>query len=457
MHLGRLTLLASLSLLFACTRFGAVYPSRPGASPGVPVADPIPSRIVAHVSMTGAALRAALEDAVPKTGSGDFTVLKSQRHYTWDRAPLDVSFSQGRIVLDARIHANVALPVGSLDFPMDLHVLAEPVVTTEYKVGLQSTDVKITSSDRRLIVADHVAGVFDTISIQVNAKLKEFGYDLRPTLEEAYARIAKPIELPIGDAKGCAELKVLGVEAGPTVLANGIEKDLAIIVAPSVTLPCGEAGSASTLPPLANVPLVASGPFTVTIPIAARYEEMTRAMSMAFTDGKLHFSTDFPELYLEHPELYESQGQLVLKLHINGPVHKFGIDTVLDGDIFLSGHIAVVDNELRIPDLEPTIETSNFLLSLKAMADGGKIRDQARNALRLDIGERLHSVRSKLSSELTFGGPQGCFKGDVDKIEVTGAYPHGSYTRVYVAVTARAAATMPCAAPPVVEEAARAP
>ena len=452
MHLARAAALVGLSLMIACTRFGAVYPSRPGASPGVPAADPVPSRIVAHVSMSAAALRASLDEVIPKTGTGDFTVLKSQRHYTWDRSPLELSFSQGRIVIDARIHTNVALPVGSLDFPMDLHVLAEPVVTPEYKVSMQSTDVKITSTDRRLIVADHVAGVFETVGAQVNAKLKDFSYDLRPTLEEAYARIAKPIELPIGETKGCAELRVLGVEAGPTILANGIEKDLAIIVAPSVTLPCGGGVTADAkLPPLANVPLVASGPFTVTIPIAARYEELTRAMSMAFTDGKLHFSTEFPELYLENPELYESQGQLVLKLHIAGPVHKFGIDTVLDGDLFLSGHIAVVDNELRIPDLEPTIETSNFLLSLKAMADGAKIRDQARAALRLDIGERLHAVRAKLSSDLTFAAPQGCFKGDVDKIEVTGAYPHGSYARVYVAVTARASATMPCVAPPPAE------
>ncbi len=27
----------------------------------------------------------------------------------------------------------------------------------------------------------------------------------------------------------------------------------------------------------------------------------------------------------------------------------------------MTGHPAVVDNELRVPDLEPTIETSNFL------------------------------------------------------------------------------------------------
>ena len=44
--------------------------------------------------------------------------------------------------------------------------------------------------------------------------------------------MSKPIDLPIGDAHGCATLKVLGIEAGPTVVADGLEKDLALVVAP---------------------------------------------------------------------------------------------------------------------------------------------------------------------------------------------------------------------------------
>jgi hypothetical protein len=434
-------------LLAACSRFGAVYPPRPPATPGLPVADPTPSRIVAHVSVTSAALRAAVDDALPKTGDGTFSLLKSQRRYKWERDAVEIGFQQGRIVIDGHVRANVDMPVGSLDFPLDLHVLAEPVVSTEYKVKLQSAEVKVTSSDRRLKVADHVAGVFETISGQLLAKLKDFSYDLRPLLEEAHARVSRPVELPVGGAKACAELKVLGIEAGPTVIADGLEKDIALIVAPSVTLPCAAGHEPAPLPTLANVSHVQSGPFTVTVPVAARYEELTQALSVAFTDGKYFFSTEYPQLYLENPEIYESQGMLVLKLHIKGPIHKFGIDTDIDGDLFLSGHVSVVDNEVRIPDLEPTIETSNFFLSIKAMMDGQKIRDQARAAMRLDIGDRLQSVRSKLSSELTFGGPQACFKGDLDKIEVTGAHAHGNYLRVYVSVTARAAATLPCPAP----------
>ena len=432
--------------LACCSRFGPVYPPRPAASEGPPLADPEPARLVAHVTVTSAAMRTALDDAAPRTGEGTFPLLGAERRYTWERGGFDVGFSQGRVVLTTKVQARIALPLEKLDVALDLRLEAEPIVSSAYAVRLQSVDVHVTSSDARLAVADRIAGVYGKIADALATKLKDFTYDLRPLLEEAYARVSRPIELPMGEASGCARLKVLEVEAGPTVLADGLEKDFALVVAPSITMPCPdrhEDGSPQ-LPPLSNVASLASGPFTVTIPIAARYDELTRAMTMAFTDGKLFFSAEYPQLYLEKPEIYESQGAVVLRLHMAGPVHKMGIDADLDGDLFLTGHAAVIDNELTVPDLEPTIETRSFLLSLKAMTDGDRIRDQARAALRLDIGERLKDVRDKLGDGLTFGAAKGCFHGDVDRIEVTGVHPHAAYLRVYVAVTARARATFPC-------------
>jgi hypothetical protein len=432
--------------LACCSRFGPVYPPRPAASEGAPLADPEPARLVAHIAVTSAAMRTALDDAAPKTGEGTFPLLAAERRYTWERGGFDVGFSQGRVVLTTKVQARVALPLEKVDVPLDLRIEAEPIVSSAYAVRLQSVDVHVTSSDARLAVADRIAGIYGKIAEAIATKLKDFTYDLRPLLEEAYARVSRPIDLPMGDASACARLKVLEVEAGPTVLADGLEKDLALVVAPSITMPCPDLheDGPPQLPPLSNVAALASGPFTVTIPIAARYDELTRAMTMAFTDGKLFFSAEYPQLYLEKPEIYESQGAIVLRLHMAGPVHKLGIDADLDGDLYLTGHPAVVDNELRVPDLEPTIETRSFLLSLKAMTDGDRIRDQARAALRLDIGPRLKDARDKLGDGLTFGSAKGCFHGDVDRIEVTGVHPHAAYLRVYVAVTARARATFPC-------------
>jgi hypothetical protein len=434
----------------SCSRFGPVYPPRPTPSEGQPIAEPMPARVVAHLAVTSSALRQALDDAAPRTGDGTVRFLGGDRTYTWERGPLDVGFSQGRVVLKTSIAARLVVPLRTLELPLELRIEAEPIVSSEYAVKLQAVDVQVRSSDTGLAMADRVAGIYDRIATPISDRLKDFAFDLRPLLAEAYERVVRPIDLPIGDARGCARLRVLDVEAGPSVLADGIEKDIALVVAPSVTLPCVDApgdDAGAPLPPMSNVATLMPGPFTVTIPIAARYDELTRAMSMAFTDGKLFFSNEYPGLYLEKPEVYESDGQLVLKLHIKGPVHALGIDTDLDGDLYLVGRPTVVDNELAVPDLEPTIETKNFLLSLKAMADGDRIRDQARQALRLDLGARLNDVREKLGGGLTFERTGGCFRGDVDAVEVTGVHPHGAYVRVYVAVTAHARLTMPCATP----------
>jgi hypothetical protein len=421
-----------------------LYPSRPPATPGAPIADPTPSRVVLHATITSAALLRALEENVPKTGEGTFPMLGSERTFTWRRSPIGIRFQQGRIGLDLHVDANADMPVSSLDIPLDFRILAEPVVSSDYVAKLQSLDVQVTSNDRIVKTADTAFDVLTKIKTTVEGKLKDFSYDLYPTIAEAHMRIARPIELPLGDASGCAFLKVLGIEAGPTVLADGVEKDLALVIAPSVTIPCSPPELSSELPRLANVATIQPGPFSVTIPVAARYEELQKAMSLVFTDGKLFFSKEHPKLYLEKPEVYAAKDQLVLKLHIAGPVSKYGIETTLNGDLFLTGHPVVEDNELKIPDLEPTIETSDFLLKLKAAVDGQSMRDQARAALRLDLGERLKAVREKLSTDISFGNGQGCLKAQTHKIEISGVHVHGTYLRVYVTVNASASVYMPC-------------
>jgi len=430
--------------LASCAGLTPVYPSRPPATPGDPIADPTPSRVVVHATIAAAALRRALDDKLPPSGEGSVALMGRDRKYTWQRDPVAVRFDQGRIGVDLHVLVTVDMPVSKMQFPLDLRILAEPVVSHAYVARLQSMQVAVTSSDTRMKLANLAAGALDKIQATIEQQLADFAYDLKPSLSELHQRLDRPIMLPLGEASGCADLQVLSVEAGPTVLADGIEKDLALVVAPSVTLPCTAPDQPAQLPPLANVSTLQGGPFTVLVPIAARYEELARAMALTFTDGKLFFSKEYPALYMEKPEVYAAHDQLVLKLHIAGPVHKFGFDTTIDGDIFFAGHPTVEDNELRVPDLEPTIDTKSLLLKLKAAVDGDAIRDEARAALRLDIGERLRSVRDKLSKDLEFGDGQGCLKADAGKIEVTGVHAHGSYLRVDVKIIARASVYMPC-------------
>ena len=423
---------------------GALYPARPPETPGEAIADPTPSRVVLHTTITAAGLRGAIDESVPKEGEGTFPLLGRDRKFTWRRGPSGVRFGMGRITIDLRVDANADMPVSSLDIPLEFHVTAEPVITSAYVARLQGLEVKVESSARLVKFADTVADVLGKVKQEVEGKLADFSYDLKPLLGEAFQRVARPIDLPLGDAKGCATLKVLGVEAGPTVLADGLEKDLALVIAPSITIPCADPGAAQELPPLANVATLQPGPFSVSVPIAARYDELAKAMGLAFTNGKLFIAKEFPELYLSDPEVYAAKDQIVLKLHLGGPIHKYGIDLDLNGDLFMTGHPVVIDNELRVPDLEPTLETGNFLLKLKAALDGNTIRDQARAALKLDIGERLRSVKDKLSTDLAFGNGQGCVKASADKIEVSGVHVHQNYLRVYVGVVGRASVYVPC-------------
>jgi hypothetical protein len=436
--------LTTTALAAGCAGEGSLYPPRPPSSPSEAIADPSPSRVVMHTTITSAGMIKALEENVPKSGEGTFPMLGKERKFTWRRDAARVRFASGRVQLELHVDANADMPVSSLDIPLDFHIAAEPVITSEYVAKLQSLDVKVDSTGRLVKFADIVADVLGKMKKEIEGKLHDFSYDLRPLLGEAFQRIAKPIDLPLGDAHGCASLKVLGVEAGPTVFADGFEKDLAMVIAPSVTIPCSADQTPAALPPLANVATIQPGPFTVSVPIAAKYDELAKAMGLAFTNGKLFFSKELPELYMDQPEVYASRDQIVLKLHIGGPINKFGINTTLDGDLFMNGHPVVKDNELTVPDLEPTIESSNFLLKLKAAIDGNSIRDQARAALKLDIGERLKSVREKLSTDLGFGNGQGCLKAAADKIEVSGVHVHQAYLRVYVNVTGRASVYMPC-------------
>jgi len=154
----------SLLALACCSRFGPVYPPRPAASEGSPLADPEPARIVAHVAVTSAAMRTALDDAAPKTGEGTFPLLGGARRYTWERGALDVGFSQGRVVLTTKVQARVALPLEKLDVPLDLRIEAEPIVSSTYAIRLQSVEVHVTSSDARLSVADRIAGIYGKIA-----------------------------------------------------------------------------------------------------------------------------------------------------------------------------------------------------------------------------------------------------------------------------------------------------
>src|SRR5262249_29615957 len=94
----------ALAVVTACAGT-AVDPPRHRARPGDAIADPRPTRIVVHATVGSTALRAALEEALPKSGDGTFPMLGSQRKFVWQRDPIGLRFAQGRIAVDLHVVA----------------------------------------------------------------------------------------------------------------------------------------------------------------------------------------------------------------------------------------------------------------------------------------------------------------------------------------------------------------
>ncbi len=437
--------------LGACSE--ALYPPRPAQTPGPALAEPPASRMTMHVSLTAAGLSKLIEATVPQNGEVPFSFL-GQRKLVWKRSPIELTFdgAAGKIGVRGTITGEAQLPATSKSFSLNFSAEAQPVLSSDYLAQLQAPVVTVQSDDRFLRAAEWGGNVLSDLKNDIEKRLRELRIDLRPVLSENYLKLARPFSFKVGEASACVRLGLQSIEAGPTVLAGGIEKDIGIVVAPSVTLPCttelGLAKGAEVLPPLHNVASIPSGPFEVVVPVAATYEELQKAMSQAFTNGKLNFSKDYPELYLEKPEVYASGGQIITKLHLNGFVKK-GFKVHLEGDLFLAGHPQVRDNELGVPDLEPTVQTKNALLKLKTALDADDIKRQARNALRLDIGARLQTVRAKVTKDMVVrqkinGGPEACVHADLGRVEVNDVFAHDSYLRLYVKVAASTSAYLPC-------------
>ncbi|HEY1098433.1 MAG TPA: DUF4403 family protein, partial [Myxococcota bacterium] len=208
------------------------------------------------------------------------------------------------------------------------------------------------------------------------------------------------------------------------------------------------------LPPLANVAGVEGGPFTLTIPVAAGYDELQKAMRLAFPDGKLFFSSDQPALFLTDPEVFSASGDVVVRVRLGGSVTKAGITIDLDGDLYLAGRPAVRDNFLAFPDLKPTLETESALLKAALAFKEQELVDAVKKALRLDLSARLASVKQKLIDSLTMrtvvveGVAPMCTTVEIGRIGIDDIAVHDPYLRATITSTAMLSASLPCAGEP---------
>lgn len=481
-------LLASLGLLTCATprpEAQVLKPPPPASNTGRPISDPPPSRIVIHATIFREALIKKLAEGIPRSGEGHAELLAGQQlRYTWQREPLSLKFDRGRVVVSVPVLGRFSM-LGERELPLTLTIAGEPVITADFKALLQSTEVSVVAS-----------GPVEAVNRSIESKLREllartlegFRVDVRPLLASAFARIARPIEFSVGDQVACAELRVTSLEAAPTVLADGLEKDLGMVVLPSVTLPCtpvdslvasgadggtagaeggpvedggtsapasavlpadaggpaaGTAAAPVAMPLLANVSTLPPGPFKVVIPVAARYEELSMALESSM-GGRLFFSSSHPELYMEQPMVYPSDDTVVIRMRLGGSARVGSFSLPVGGELYFSGHPQVIDNQITVPDLEITPGSVSELVKLKFALDYQSVREQARSALRVDVSERLAAARDKLSTELSFSEDLGCVRAQALRTEVRGIYPHPSFLRIYVEVDAQVGLYLPC-------------
>jgi hypothetical protein len=437
------SLVAVAAALAGCAPIDkAIRPAPPGELPGAPAADPPPSRVVVHATIFREAIAQKLEASLPLSGEGDADVFAGhQIHYSWARKPLELRFDRGRIVLAADGTATARF-LGAREFPLHFEVAGEPVVTAEYRALLQSPEVEV-----------RAAGAVDRINRRVEEKLRalieraaeDFHLDARPLIADLLARVGRPLELPISaDRKECVAFRVVALEAGPTVLADGVERDLAASVLPETVACSGAEGApAAALPLLQNVAALPAGPFRVLVPLGARYEELGEAVDKLLAN-QFHYSKSQPALFVDRPRLFSSGDEIVLQVSIGGTTSGKGRDANVSGELYFAGHPQLAEGKIAVPDLSITAATAEALAKAELDVDQAAVAEQARAAMRIDLAPRLAAIKDRLSKEMSFDNEGGCVRAEVLRAEVTGLQAQASFLRAIAAVDAQAALFLPC-------------
>ena len=87
--------------------------------------------------------------------------------------------------------------------------------------------------------ADFSAGLIGHVEKTLKDKLTTMKVDLRPSFLSLHEKLAAPLFLPLTPASACFTLDVRAIEASPSIMADGLEKQLALTVAPSLTRTVG--------------------------------------------------------------------------------------------------------------------------------------------------------------------------------------------------------------------------
>ena len=243
-------------------------------------------------------------------------------------------------------------------------------------------------------------------------QVQNFAYDLRPIIAEAHARIAKPDRSAarrrarLRRAEACSASRPAR-PCSPTAS----RRISAIVVAPSVTLPCTDRDRAAALPPLANVATLPTGPFTVSIPDRRALRRAAEGDGARLHRRQALLLQGVPAaLHGEARGLRREGSARPQAAHQRARSTSTASTPTSTATSSWSATRRWSTTRSACPTSSRPSRPRASCCRLKAALDGNSIRDQARDALHLDIGERLAEVRDKLSTDLAFGDNQGCLR-----------------------------------------------
>jgi hypothetical protein len=226
---------------------------------------------------------------------------------------------------------------------------------------------------------------------------------LGPALSQGLTELSKPRPFTMSGQKACLDVHPTAlVLAPPSAGSSGqtVSVRLGLDVEPRLNLgDCPGGGS----PPLNSLTVrqeTLGEEFAVQVAVAVPMTDLTALLSPQLKGKRL--GTGAQSLIVQGVEVGDASGRVLLRLDVAG---------IYTGSLFLWGTPQLADEGgrhiLHVPDLQVAAESNSRLQDMKVALYElieGNLADKVRPMLRLDVTDRLASVRQSLSGSLKLQG-----------------------------------------------------
>ena len=426
-----------LYLLLSCSK--PIYPKVVTDYIERPIAEVPSFQYHIHMGATQDGLLSLLEQTLPKEGS-----FKDNKHeYQFKRGEFLLDIKDDKIDLTAPISIHNIPVLGRAD--LNVRVQVHPFLTQEYKVVFQDLKIETELKGNSLKMLNWFVGIEKLLVSVIEEKVQKFDFSIRPIMNEHFEKHARSRNFDVGDAKGCIVYNIKRIEMDDTKYIGGIEQDMSITLAPSVTIPCAAQEDSTDLPILHHVSSVHTGPNRIMIPIAVTYDGLREAVGTIFEEGKFFFSKAHKDLYVTEPDIFTLEDSIIIKMQLKGKLRSV-FSPKIDGAIYFKGTIGISDNVLSVHDIDTYAGTGEFLLKLATDIKKKSIIQELERALEIDITQLISEPKAQYSQRYPIKDLDGlgCVKSNIGKVAVEDIFLHKSYVRVYLSADASTDLYIPC-------------